>query len=60
MPLLFAGEMPKRYNSNNRPSYARLVNHLYRLWDYDSCVESQLKIWLARHLLDRNNQGRDG
>lgn len=55
--LCLAGELPKRYNANNRPSYGRLINHLYRVWDYDSCVEAQLKIWLARHLLGRNNPG---
>jgi hypothetical protein len=49
--------MPKRYNMNNHPSYGRLVNYLYRLWDYDSCAEAQLKIWLAQHILARNNPG---
>jgi hypothetical protein len=48
--------MPRRYNTNNnRPSFARLTSHLYRLYDYDSCVEAQLKIWLATHLLRKNN-----
>lgn len=46
-----------RFNIKNRAPYARLVSHLYRLWDYDSCVEAQLKIWLAKHLLNRNNPG---
>lgn len=52
-----AGDMPKRYNVNNHPSYGRLVNYLYRIWDYDSCAEAQLKIWLAQHILTRNNPG---
>jgi hypothetical protein len=30
---------------------------VYRLYDYDSCVEAQLKIWLAKHVLSRNNPG---
>lgn len=57
--FIHSGELPRRYNGLNTPSYARLVNHLYRLWDYDSCVESQLKIWLAKHLLQRNNLGEE-
>jgi hypothetical protein len=35
------------------------VNFTERLWDYDSCAEAQLKIWLARHLLASENSGRE-
>lgn len=57
LTCVFAGKLPRRFNANNRAPYARLVSHLYRLWDYDSCVEAQLKIWLAKHLLNKNNPG---
>lgn len=50
-----AGQLPTRFNANNKAPYARLVSHLHRLWDYDSCVEAQLKVWLAKHLLAKNN-----
>ena len=49
--------MPVRYNVKHMPTYARLVNFTERIWDYSSCVESQLKIWLARHLLAKENSG---
>jgi hypothetical protein len=51
-----AGKKPVRYNDAITP-YARLVNHTERLWDYDSCAEAQLKIWLARHLIASENSG---
>jgi hypothetical protein len=51
-----AGKKPVRYNDAITP-YARLVNHSERLWDYDSCTEAQLKIWLARHLIASENSG---
>lgn len=57
---LAAGKMPVRYNTKLLPSYARLVNFTERVWDYESCVEAQLKIWLARHLLAKTNSGRVG
>lgn len=52
-----AGKKPHRYDYGLSPSYARLVNFTERLWDYDSCAEAQLKIWLARHLLASENSG---
>lgn len=56
-----AGSMPKKFSSQEVPSYARLVNFVTeRLWDYDSCEEAQLKIWLARHLLATENTGEAG
>jgi len=52
--------MPKRFASQEAPCYARLVNFVTeRLWDYDSCEEAQLKIWLARHLLATENTGEE-
>jgi len=37
--------------------YSRLVSQLYRIWDYEMCEEAQLKVWLAHHLLARENKG---
>lgn len=54
---LHAGKKPQRYDYIVPASYARLVNFTERLWDYDSCAEAQLKIWLARHLLASENSG---
>lgn len=51
------GKKPVRYNTAQLPSYARLVNFTERLWDYESCAEAQLKIWLARHLIASENSG---
>lgn len=56
-PLLLSGRNPQRY-AGDMPSYARLVNFTERLWDYGSCVEAQLKIWLARHLIASENSGK--
>lgn len=54
------GKKPQRYDYIIPPSYARLVNFTERLWDYDSCAEAQLKIWLARHLLASECSGGAG
>lgn len=52
--VLPAGEWPRKYSANKEPSYGRLVQHLYRVYDYDSCVEAQLKVWLAKFVLSKN------
>lgn len=59
LPLvhLLAGAMPAKFNVHWGASYGRLVSHLQRLWDYDSCDEARLKVWLAHHLLARENTG---
>jgi hypothetical protein len=50
------GALPRKYNVKQPTAYALLVNHVRaRLWDYDACVESQLKVWLAHHLLRSAN-----
>lgn len=59
-PHVSPGKKPQRYDYIVPPSYARLVNFTERLWDYDSCPEAQLKIWLARHLLASECSGGAG
>lgn len=44
------GVPPCAFAPNQPVPYTRLVNHVQRLYDYDSWVEEQLEIWLAKHL----------
>jgi hypothetical protein len=48
---------PASLISRKSAPYSRLVLHLGRLWDYGCREEVQLKTWLARHLLARENTG---
>jgi hypothetical protein len=49
--------MPRKYDPQEPTTYSRLVTYLQRLWDYEACDEAALKIWLAHHLLARENTG---
>lgn len=55
--LLPAGFMPCLPLADAAVSFSRLVCHLQRVWDYESCDEAALKIWLAQHLIARGNEG---
>jgi hypothetical protein len=54
---LYTGYMPRKFDAQEPASYGRLVNHLQRLWQYEACDEAVLKVWLAHHLLARENTG---
>lgn len=52
-----AGATARRFDVSKPAPYSRLVSHLHRVWDYKSCPEAQLKVWLAYHLLAKENTG---
>jgi hypothetical protein len=55
--LCLPGYVPCINYATHQAPFACLFAHLQRLWDYSSCVEAQLKIWLAHYLLAAANPG---
>lgn len=55
--LRLPGYIPCINYATHQARFACLVAHLQRPWDYTSCVEAQLKVWLAHYLLSAANPG---